>query len=155
VKLPKTLRTIWEVFSSRDRHRIATMLKYFIVQAPLAYFWHYVLCPLEKHRWYIAQYHYGTPAMECCKYCPAKRSTKILCVLCDKEIENEEEQEWAFDNANHLGVLGPCHKKCYDKACDEEPDLPWQDPISGEVDYEAMKEDLGVIDGTEEEEELY
>lgn len=78
----------------------------------------------------------------------------VICTLCDKEIV-EEEQEWACDNANHPGVLGSCHRKCYEKACDEEPDLPWQDPLTGMVDYDAMKEDLGVVDGTEEEEEFY
>lgn len=32
-----------------------------------------------------------------------------------------------------------------------DPDLPWTDQISGEVDYEVMAEDLGVSDGTDGE----
>jgi len=72
-------------------------------------------------------------------------------VLCQFLIEDEKERKWAVDNCNHPGILGPVHYKCYDKACKEEPDLPWTDPISGEVDYHAMGEDLGVEDPEAEE----
>jgi hypothetical protein len=82
------------------------------------------------------------------------KTHKCLCVSCTLPIEDEEEQKWAEDPANHPGVLGPLHQKCYDKACAEKPDLPWTDPISGEVDFEAMEEDLGVST-IEEEEEYY
>jgi hypothetical protein len=33
---------------------------------------------------------------------------------------------------------------------DDDPEAPWRDEISGEVDYEAMKDDLGIDDGTED-----
>jgi len=82
-----------------------------------------------------------------------KSKPKPKCVLCDLPIEDEKEQQWASDNANHPGVLGPCHESCYRKSCEQQPDLPWTDPISGEVDYEAMAEDLDVDTGEEEWEE--
>lgn len=34
---------------------------------------------------------------------------------------------------------------------DPDPDGPWTDPISGEVDYEAMEEDLGVNTGIDDD----
>jgi len=74
----------------------------------------------------------------------------MKCGLCNLPIESEEEQKWASDNENHPGVLGPCHESCYGKLCEGQPDLPWTDPISGEVDYEAMAEDLDVDTGEEE-----
>jgi len=80
---------------------------------------------------------------------------EVDCVLCNTPIKDEEDLEFAVDQENHPGVLGPCHKKCYDKVCEEEPDAPWKDPISGEVDYEAMAEDLGVDTGEEWDEEDY
>jgi len=84
------------------------------------------------------------------------KKSEIKCTICHFLIKDEEEQKWAAGNGNHPGVLGPVHHKCYDKACEEDPDLPWTDPISGEVDYQTMSEDLGVVDpeteGMEEEE---
>jgi len=82
----------------------------------------------------------------------SEEKAAVICILCDKEIA-EEEQKWAIDPTNHPGILGAVHKKCYEKACDKEPDLPWRDPLTGMVDYDDMKEDLGVIDGSEEEED--
>jgi hypothetical protein len=83
-----------------------------------------------------------------------EKERKCICVVCRLAIDGQEEQEWAEDNSNHPGVLGPVHQKCYDKTCDGQPDAPWTDPISGEVDFEAMAEDLGV-DNPEEEEEHF
>lgn len=85
-------------------------------------------------------------------------TTSKKCVICHLSIDNEEEWKWAMDDRNHPGMLGPCHEKCYDKMCQEHPETPWEDPISGEVDYEAMAEDLDVDTGEEwgeEGEEYY
>lgn len=57
-------------------HRFRTMLKFFLTQAPLAYFWHNVLCRLHLHRWYVALYISNVPCVECCRYCPQQRPTK-------------------------------------------------------------------------------
>jgi len=74
------------------------------------------------------------------------------CVLCDEPIEDKEEQQWALNNANHPGVLGPCHQRCYDKEREEGPLNPWEDPIRG-----AMVEDYDVDTGEEDwdEEEFW
>lgn len=79
------------------------------------------------------------------------KKNEVKCTICHFLVEDEKEQKWAADNQNHPGVLGPVHHKCYDKACQEDPDLPWTDPISGEVDYDAMSEDLGVANPESEE----
>lgn len=69
----------------------------------------------------------------------------------------------------HCGTILPKFKFCYpsliDDLCpgcplngyelapeEEDPEAPWKDPISGEVDYEAMEEDLGLDTGMREEE---
>lgn len=68
------------------------------------------------------------------------------CVRCTQDIP-QDEREFAMDDRNHPGVLGPCHKRCYDAVVQVDPALPWTDPVSGEVDYEEMQEDLGVSSG--------
>jgi len=78
------------------------------------------------------------------------KKPETKCCVCQLPIEDKEEQEWAKNQENHPGVLGTPHRKCYDKVCKEDPDTPWTDPISGEVDYETMAEDLGVETGEEE-----
>jgi len=78
---------------------------------------------------------------------------QVNCVICNSPIKGERERKWAVDDGNHPGVLGPCHKKCYDNAVVNDPELPWTDPISGEVDYEQMAQDLGVDIGEEEGDE--
>ena len=72
------------------------------------------------------------------------------CVVCKKEIEKKD-RDYAENQENHIGILGLVDPSCYGKANEEEPDLPWTDPISGEVDYEDMAEDLGVSFGDEED----
>ena len=34
---------------------------------------------------------------------------------------------------------------------EKDPAEPWTDPLTGEVDWEGMKEDLGIVDGSEED----
>jgi hypothetical protein len=81
-----------------------------------------------------------------------KTMSENMCDICHKPIKTKKEEEWAAEQGNHPGYLGRPHRKCYLKMCDKEPELPWTDPISGETDWEAMKDDLGVTDGTEEDE---
>jgi len=76
---------------------------------------------------------------------------EVHCIVCKLLIVEEDEQEWALDDENHPGVLGPCHRECYRKVCEEEPETPWTDSISGEVDWEGMGEDLGVWPATEDD----
>jgi len=66
-----------------------------------------------------------------------------ICVLCGKFIR-EEDREFAEEWGAHPGILGPVCPECYDKAVEEEPALPWTDPISGFTDYGEMGRDLGV-----------
>lgn len=68
---------------------------------------------------------------------------QVNCTSCSMAIDPAD-LEYANDPAAHPGVLGPVHPSCYAKMTDSDVDLPWTDPISGEVDYEAMQEDLGV-----------
>jgi len=77
--------------------------------------------------------------------------TEMKCIICQLPIADEEEQKWAENQENHPGVLGTLHKKCYDKVCQERPETPWEDPISGEVDYGEMADDLGIWPGTEDD----
>lgn len=70
-----------------------------------------------------------------------------VCVACTKLIE-QADAEYANDNNAHPGVLGPIHPGCYNSLVATEPELPWTDAISGEVDYEAMEEDLGIDYGS-------
>jgi len=65
-----------------------------------------------------------------------------LCYGCNKLLEGEE-KEFAEEQAAHPGMLGLYCPDCYKKACDEDPSIPWTDPISGETDYEEMAEALG------------
>jgi hypothetical protein len=84
---------------------------------------------------------------------PDKPRTSEPCISCKLLVEGEE-LTWAEEQQNHPGVLGIVHQKCYDKICEAEPDTPcWTDPISGEVDYEAMQEDLSVSTGEEWEDD--
>ncbi len=69
------------------------------------------------------------------------------CSFCKRKLEGED-QEFAEDPGHHPGILSPICPGCYKKACDEQPDIPWTDPISGQVDYREMAEDLGVDDGS-------
>lgn len=73
-----------------------------------------------------------------------KNSTEATeeCCICHLDVVGKE-LAWAKNQANHPGVLGILHEKCYDAACKDEPDLPWTDPISGETDFDEMAEDLG------------
>jgi len=64
------------------------------------------------------------------------------CCVCHLDVVGED-LAWAKEQANHPGVLGILHPQCYNKTCDEEPAAPWTDPISGEVDFDGMAEDLG------------
>jgi hypothetical protein len=74
------------------------------------------------------------------------------CVACNQQVDSED-VEFSQDQQQHPGILGDVHPACYRSASDSQPDLPWEDPISGEVDYEAMAEDLGVSFGDGEEED--
>ena len=74
---------------------------------------------------------------------------KLECVICKKEIP-EEERDFAQYPEYHPGILGPIHYACYEKAVDEIPDLPWTDPISGQVDYREMGAALGFNDPEED-----
>lgn len=79
------------------------------------------------------------------------------CCVCGLPVEGKD-KEFSEDQEQHPGILGEVHPKCYEKACKEEPDLPWKDPISGEVDFQSMGEELGIWPATEEdllEEEYY
>lgn len=73
------------------------------------------------------------------------------CTSCHSPIEAAD-MEYANDTAAHPGVLAPIHPSCYASMVTEAPDLPWTDPISGEVDYEEMAEDLGVDSGIDDDE---
>lgn len=64
------------------------------------------------------------------------------CCVCHLDVVGNE-LEWAREQANHPGCLRICHTKCYDDVCNERPDTPWTDPISGETDFDEMAEDLG------------
>jgi len=77
------------------------------------------------------------------------------CCGCQRPLKTKEDREFAENHETHPGVLGTICPECYDNQCLEHPDTPWKDPISGEIDYEAMAEDLGVATGEEEEEEEY
>lgn len=77
----------------------------------------------------------------------------VLCCSCSKPIE-QPDMEYAIDPAAHPGVLAPIHPSCYASATAVEPDLPWTDPISGEVDFDEMAGDLGVYDGTDDWDDL-
>jgi hypothetical protein len=70
-------------------------------------------------------------------------------VVCETSIEDSQ-KEFAEDQSAHPGILGLIHTECYTYVADVVPDLPWTDPISGEVDFEGMEEDLGVSDGSED-----
>lgn len=76
----------------------------------------------------------------------SKRSECEICerVLCGWPALRAECQ------ACHPGFLGTICDNCYGVLVEEEPDLPWTDPISGRVDYEAMEGDLGVVTGVED-----
>jgi len=76
---------------------------------------------------------------------------QLRCVVCNLALESKEDIEFAKDDANYPGILGPVHQKCYDKVCKERPETPWEDPISGEVNWDAMHEDLGVENPEAEE----
>lgn len=73
------------------------------------------------------------------------------CVICDLPITDERHKLFSRDPANHPGILGDVHPECYDAACEEEPDLPWEDPISGEVDYQEMAAALGIWPGSDDD----
>jgi hypothetical protein len=64
------------------------------------------------------------------------------CDFCKQELTGED-LEFAKDPAAHPGVLSLVCPKCYNKSCEADPAEPWTDPISGEVDWEQMEEDLG------------
>lgn len=84
-------------------------------------------------------------------------SVKLECVICKKKIP-EKDRSFAQYPEYHPGILGPIHFECYNKAVDKSPDLPWTDPISGQVDYREMGEALGFSDPEEEtgfEEDVY
>jgi len=75
----------------------------------------------------------------------------VKCCICRLMIEKPKELEWSENQENHPGVLGQCHEKCYNKLCEERPETPWQDPISGEMDFQGMGDDLGISPATEED----
>lgn len=76
-------------------------------------------------------------------------SDPLNCVICKKVIP-EDELDFARYPEYHPGILGPLHVACYEKAVEEVPDLPWTDPISGQVDYREMGEALGFTDPEDE-----
>lgn len=76
-------------------------------------------------------------------------STNTTCTTCGKSLTTSE-REFAENQEEHPGILGVICQSCYQKACETCPELPWTDPISGAVDWDAMKGDLGISDGTEE-----
>jgi hypothetical protein len=65
-----------------------------------------------------------------------------LCYGCNKLLEGED-LAFAEEPGAHPGLLGQYCPACYRQAVEEAPDLPWTDPISGEVDYDEMASDLG------------
>ncbi len=65
------------------------------------------------------------------------------CVRCNQAVL-QEDKEFADNPETHPGVLGPVHKRCYNAQAESDPALPWTDPISGEIDFKGMEEDLGV-----------
>lgn len=67
----------------------------------------------------------------------------VICDACNQPLTSADE-ELAKNQENHPGILGMICQTCYRKAVDERPELPWEDPISGEVDYVMMQQDLGV-----------
>ncbi len=75
------------------------------------------------------------------------------CQICQREI-GDKDKEFSEDDYAHPGVLGNIDKACYSRLqnVDEggDPALPWTDPISGEVDFEGMEQDLGVSTGAED-----
>lgn len=75
----------------------------------------------------------------------------MKCCVCGLPIEGEDERKFAEDQAQHPGILGYVHPKCYKIACKEDSNLPWTDPISGEIDFQAMGEVLGISPATEDE----
>ena len=78
------------------------------------------------------------------------------CQICQREIADKD-KEFSEDTYAHPGVLGNIDKACYSRLqnVDEggDPALPWTDPISGEVDYEGMAQDLAVDDGSQDPED--
>ncbi len=66
-----------------------------------------------------------------------------VCDICKKPLENSE-LEFAREQGNHPGYLGLIDSQCYSKLTENDPTLPWTDPISGETDYEEMGSDLGL-----------
>lgn len=85
-------------------------------------------------------------------------SYRAQCVVC-KRILCGWPALLAENQATHPGFLGTICDNCYKVMLDEEPELPWTDPISGRVDYEEMEADLGIDSGRddwmEDEEFLY
>jgi hypothetical protein len=67
------------------------------------------------------------------------------CVICGLSIP-QKDRYFANEPKAHPGILGTVHPVCYDKAVEEIPDLPWTDPISGQVNYKEMGEALGFSD---------
>jgi len=121
---------------------------------------------MARHRWKQVDWHpfVRNPVMKCTRCgLEAQRSDvrhggfgpcqPITCVVCGLPIVDEEEKKFAEDQEAHPGILGKVCRRCYNKECDEHPDLPWEDPISGEVDWEGMTEDLGVDTGYDEYDE--
>lgn len=80
---------------------------------------------------------------------PGRDLGRIHCDVCRKELEGEE-KEFAEAQENHPGYLGLIDRGCYSQLIDVDPALPWTDSISGETDYGAMQEDLGVDTGEED-----
>ncbi len=75
-----------------------------------------------------------------------------ICDICKKPLDKSE-LEFAREQGNHPGYLGLLDPKCYSKLTENDPTLPWTDPISGETDYQEMESDLGVSTGSTDEEE--
>ena len=88
---------------------------------------------------------------------PFKNEKYSGCVICEKAIMPED-RFFANEPGAHPGILGPVHAECYDKAVEVQPDLPWTDPISGQVDYREMGDASDISDPErdyEEESEFY
>lgn len=59
-------------------NRILSMLKFRLVDQPLAYLWHHLLCRCGIHRKYVAMWILGKKRLERCMYCTWERSIETF-----------------------------------------------------------------------------
>lgn len=72
------------------------------------------------------------------------------CTICNEPIQDKD-RAFSTDQELHPGVLGHVHQFCYSAQVDQEPALPWTDPLSGEIDFKEMGQDLGADAGDEDD----